>query len=536
VQLELSQTLGQMIGQFLSGTVISLLNDTTLRLQTPSSLLDVAADVQLLAGTPVTIALQGTAQQPQIVITPIADGSRTLTAQQTGASDEASPAPIGTNTAPTNSATASLTTTASGNSSRTETAELADQPSAAAARTVTPLPPAAVSTATAIVRDAAATQGSLATLYADLEAAVAAPKVPLPAPVLDAARLLLAMRFVIPSSQSAIADDAETALMRTGLASALPTTDAPAPTSTGTNLAAALVGLRQVLKNSLDQQTDAKTASARPNPATPQTPARTNAPMPTYRALPNLPNASPALTLPSLATATLVREPAAHLPSQAAVPDPEVASSSPNPDLPQAPARANTPMPPYRGAPSVPQAPEPPSLAATASPREQAVHLLSQTDAAIARQTLLRIASLPVDRTGTATHNNDNAPRLMAEIPIATAFGTAIAPMTIERDGPGRGPNDPQSSWHATFSIDLAAIGPVHVRTALNGERASVMLKAERPQSAELLAAGLPLLDAGLRKAAIEPGELRCLANSPVPAAQSRSKAPAPGMFLDQAS
>lgn len=280
VRLELSQTLGQMIGQFLSGTVNSLLNDTTLLLQTPSGLVDVAADARLPAGTPVTIAVQGTTQQPQIVITPIADGSRPPTAQQTGASDEASPAPMGTNTAPTNSATASLTTTASGNSSRTETAELADQPSAAAARTVTPLPPAAVSTATAIVRDAAATQGSLATLYADLEAAVAAPKVPLPAPVLDAARLLLAMRFVIPSGQSAIADDAETALMRTGLASALPTTDAPAPTSTGTNLAAALAGLRQVSKNSLDQQTDAKTASARPSPATPQTPARTNAPMP----------------------------------------------------------------------------------------------------------------------------------------------------------------------------------------------------------------------------------------------------------------
>jgi hypothetical protein len=535
VQLELSQTLGQMIGQFLSGTVISLLNDTTLRLQTPLGLLDVAADVPLPAGTPVTIAVQGTAQQPQIVITPIADGSRPPTAQQTGASDEASPAPVGTNTAPTNSAAAPLTTTASGSSSRTETAGLADQPSATAARTATLLTPAAVSTATAIVRDAAATQGSLATLYADLEAAVAAPKAPLPAPVLDAARLLLAMRFVIPSGQSIVADNVETALMRASLAGALPTTDAPAPTSTGTNLAAALVGLRQVLKNLLDQQTDAKTASAPPNPATPQTSARTSAPMPTYRALPNLPNASPALTLPSLATATLVREPAVHLPSQAAVADPEAASSSPNPDLPQAP-RANTPMPPYRGAPSIPQAPAPPSLAATASPREQAVHLLSQTDAAIARQTLLRIASLPADQTGTATHSNDNAPRLMAEIPIATAFGTAIAPMTIERDGPGRDPNHPQSSWHATFSIDLAAIGPVHVRIALNGERASVMLKAERPQSAELLAAGLPLLDAGLRKAAIEPGELRCLANSPATAAPSRLKAPAPGMFLDQAS
>jgi hypothetical protein len=536
VQLELSQTLGQMIGQFLSGTVISLLNDTTLRLQTPSGLPDVAADVQLPAGTPVTIAVQGTAQQPQIVITPIADGSRPPTPQQTGASDAASPAPIGTNAASTNSAAAPSTTTASGNSSRTETAEFADQPSAAVARTATPLPPAAVSTATAIMRDAAATQGSLATLYADLEAAVAAPKVPLPAPVLDAARLLLAIRFVIPSDQSVVADNVETALMRAGLASAVPTTDAPASTTPSANLAGALVGLRQVLKNLLDQQTDAKIASASPNPATPQTPARTSAPMPTYRALPNLPNASPALTLPSLATPTLVREPAVHLPSQAATPEPETASSSPSPALPQAPARANTPMPPYRGAPSVPQAPAPPSLVATASPREQAVHLLSQTDAAIARQTLLRIASLPGDQTGTATHSNDNAPRLMAEIPIATAFGTAIAPMTIERDGPGPGPNDPQSSWHATFSIDLAAIGPVHVRIALNGERASVMLKAERPQSAELLAAGLPLLDASLRKAAIEPGELRCLANGPAPDAPSRLKAPAPGMFLDQAS
>lgn len=535
VQLELSQTLGQMIGQILSGTVIALLNDTTLRLQTPSGLLDVAADVQLPAGTPVTIAVQGTAQQPQIVITPIADGSRPPTAQQTGASDEASPVPIGTNTAPTNSAASSLTTTGSSNSSRTETAELTDQPSAAA-RTATPPPPAAVSTASAIVRDAAATQGGLATLYADLEAAVTSPKAPLPAPVLDAARLLLAMRIAIPSGQSAVTDDVETALMRTSLAGTLPTTDAPVSTTAGGNLAAALVGLRQVLKNSLDQQPDAKTASAPPSPATPQTPARTNAPMPAYRALPNLPSAIPTLTLPLLAAATLPREPAANLPSQAAAPDAETASSPPNPDTPQAPARANPPMPPYRGAPSVPQAPAPPSLAATASPREQAIHLLSQTDAAIARQTLLRIASLPADQTSTAPHSNDNAPRLMAEIPIATAVGTAIAPMTIERDGPGRGPDDPQSTWHATFSIDLAAIGPVHVRIALNGERASVMLKAERPQSAELLAAGLPLLDAGLRKAAIEPGELRCLANSPAPAAPARLKAPAPGMFLDQAS
>ncbi len=524
--------LGQMIGRLVSGTVIALLNDTTLRLQTPSGLLDVAADVQLPAGTPVTIAVQGTAQQPAIVITPVADGPRPAPAQQTDVSDEPDPTPAVANTAP--ATTASLTTAAAGNSAPTETAEITNQPGATA-RAATPPPPAAVSTATAIVRSAAATQGSLATLYADVEAAVAAPAPSLTAPVLDAARLLLAMRFVIPSGRNVTADDVETALMRAGFAGVPPATDAPASTTAGADLATALVGLRQALKASLDQQPDAKTAPAPSNPATPQTPTRPNASMPTYRALPNFPSAAPALTLPSLATATLVRETAAHLPSPAAAPDVATASS-PKPDVPQAPARANAPMPPYRGAPNVPQAPAPPSLTATASPREQAVHLLSQTDAAIARQTLLRIASLPADQAGTATHSNDNAPRLMAEIPVATAFGTAIAPLTIERDGYARGSDSPQFAWHATFSIDLAAIGPVHVRIALNGERASVMLKAERPQSAELLAAGLPLLDAGLRKAAIEPGELRCLAGSPATAAPSGLNAPAPGMFLDQAS
>ena len=67
-------------------------------------------------------------------------------------------------------------------------------------------------------------------------------------------------------------------------------------------------------------------------------------------------------------------------------------------------------------------------------------------------------------------------------------------------------------SWLVRFSIDLPEIGPVHARIALTGERATVTLNAERAESAELLTAGLPLLDAGLRGAQLEPGELRCRA------------------------
>ena len=200
-----------------------------------------------------------------------------------------------------------------------------------------------------------------------------------------------------------------------------------------------------------------------------------------------------------------------------------------------------TPMPPYRGAPGLPQAPATASLPSAAPPREQAIHLLSQTDAAIARQTLLRIVSLPGDPaggTGNTQHSNDNATRVVFEIPVATAQGVGVAPMSIERDRGKADAAEGLKSWLVRFSIDLPEIGPVHARIALRGERATVTLKAERAESAELLAAGLPLLDAGLRSAQIEPGELRCRAGGPDTsrAGAVRPQAAAPGMFVDQAS
>ncbi len=200
--------------------------------------------------------------------------------------------------------------------------------------------------------------------------------------------------------------------------------------------------------------------------------------------------------------------------------------------------RTIAPMPPYRGGPSTPQPPAAPSLSAAAPPREQAIQLLGQTDAAIARQTLLRIGSLPGDQPSGTAHGNDNSSRLMVEIPVLTAQGTGVAPMTIERDGDDRGASEIKPQWRASFSIDLESIGPVHVRIALNGERASVTLKAERPHSAELLSAGLPLLDAGLRQAEIEPGDLHCHLENHVRnfAGAPRSQAATPATFVDQAS
>jgi hypothetical protein len=191
--------------------------------------------------------------------------------------------------------------------------------------------------------------------------------------------------------------------------------------------------------------------------------------------------------------------------------------------------RAAIPMPPYRGAPTVPQAPEAPSIT-TALPREQASQLLAQTNAAIARQTLLRIASLPEQQTSAAAHSETSSARLMFDIPIATAQGTGVAQMTIERDrGNRRGGQNADPVWRTDFSVDMEPIGAVHVHIALAGTRATVTMKAERPQTAAVLSAGLPLLEAGLRGAALEPGELRCHEGAP------RSSAVMPGAFLDQA-
>lgn len=528
------QALGQMIGQILTGTVIALLNDnTTLRLQTPAGLLDVAAQTPLPSGTAIAVSVQGNAQQPQIVISPVSGGSQPPPVQQIEGSNQNSSPQIGSHTEETSTAASSA------NSSATNVTESAEQPSAPT-RAAPPVTQAALSTAAAIVRNAAATQGSLGALYADLEAAMTTPVPALPAPVLDAAKSLLAMRLDIGSGPAIAADDVKTALMQSSLTATASTNAASTPENTPSNIGSALLALRQTLTTWLDQEPAAKTEpTSAPANTTPQAAARATVQVPSYRSLLSSTQAltPQTLTPSSLATSAPTREQAVH-PVLQAYSDAKPASPPEEPATPQTLPRASVPMPPYRGSPSLPQAPLPPSLLVTAPPHEQAVHLLAQTDAAIARQTLLRIGSLPDDPSVNTTHSNDNATRVMFEIPVATALGTGIAPMTIARDGSKGDTPESLTSWVATFSIDVAAIGPVHVRIALVGERASITFNAERAQSAELLAAGLPLLDAGLRSAQIEPGELRCRvgAGAGGPDGAPRQQAAAPGMFLDQPS
>lgn len=284
----------------------------------------------------------------------------------------------------------------------------------------------------------------------------------LPQPVRAAAAQLLALR--VETNAPVTAPDIKAAVVRSGIAGD-PVTLQPAALASSGDLKAALTTLKDALTNWVVKEQGADPALAQPKP---QAPASVPLPLPQRAVLP----------------------------------------------------------PPHRLAPTIPQAPLPASLPEEASAREAALHLLKATDGALARQTLLQIASLPDDSTNRA----EQGPRLTLDIPLALAQGTGVAQLRIEQEPARRDGPDIRPVWRAQFSIDVEPIGPVHASIALFGERAAVTLYAERDMSAEKLREGLPVLEASLKDAAFETGELLCRAGAP-----SAPKS-APGLFVDQAS
>jgi hypothetical protein len=233
-----------------------------------------------------------------------------------------------------------------------------------------------------------------------------------------------------------------------------------------------------------------------------------------------------ALSEPKVSLATPQQNlPAASMPTAESTPNAMDAA----PDATAVPAPAKPPVPPYRGGP---MAAQPPALASTsvdAEPRAVAERLLADTDAALARHTLLQAASLP--DAGDARTDRADA-RWTFDIPFATPQGTAIAQFEIARDGRrGASADNGEPAWRARFSLDTEPLGPVHVHIALNQARAAVTLWAEREASAARLRQDAPLLAQALREADLEPGDVLVRSGEP-----PRPAAAAAGRFLDRAS
>jgi Flagellar hook-length control protein FliK len=190
----------------------------------------------------------------------------------------------------------------------------------------------------------------------------------------------------------------------------------------------------------------------------------------------------------------------------------------------------NTPPPPFRGALPSAQGIASPSIAPNTPLATSSHQLLSDTDAAIARQTLLQVASLP-DRVDAASPRIDtSAPRWSFEIPFATPQGTAVTQFEISRDGGGSEVEPAKRVWRARFSLDVEPAGPVHALVSLNGDKTSVRMWAERPATAAQLRAGAAQLGQALRKAELQPGDIVIRDGTPAPSAPARA-----GHFLDRA-
>ena len=156
------------------------------------------------------------------------------------------------------------------------------------------------------------------------------------------------------------------------------------------------------------------------------------------------------------------------------------------PRPPDARGPARTPPPPYRAGGARAQPSATPSL---------------QTEAAVARQELLQIASLPA---GEDHPVEAQVTRWMFEMPFTTPQGAAVAQFEIARDGRGARSEAAEPIWRVGFSIDIEPLGPVHARVSLNGRHATVGIWAERPSALERLEGARELLGQALARADFE--------------------------------
>lgn len=428
--------------------------------------------------------------------------------------------------------------------------------SAAAGRVLTNLEALAVSAA---VQTAAAKQGSLSPLFANL--GVAASSTALPQTLQQAAAQLLAQRT--PLGENLTGDALKAAFQKSGLffeqglANASPQTVASSP-----DLKAALIVFRQTVASWLGNA-----------------PATASAASPQPSMVP--PSAAPPLSPEIEAGDILLPQGPVRIPNDAAEAAGKIQIYAPNEPLPTAAnraalasagltemqeilqafpkgvrdavstllgaearagttahivgadgdtiARTNVPPPPFRGSETTAQPVALSSLTPDDAPATVAHRLIEDTDAALARQTLLQAASLPVDVPG--MRNDPTVPRWNFEIPFATPQGTAVAQFEISRDGGGNSEAEAAARvWRARFSLDVEPSGPVHALVSLSGGRTSVRMWAERPATAAQLRINAPQLSHALREAALEPGDIVIGEGTPPKPAQ-----PPAGHFLDRA-
>ena len=399
-------------------------------------------------------------------------------------------------------------------------------------------------TITAAVQSAATVQGSQGPLFADLAAVVSAN---LPPKLQAAIAQVLAQQTNLDEHLDGAAIKA--AFQTSGLLLEASLASGVTPSNGVPDLKAALIVLRQTLQSSLG--TDGATQTTAPaaqDIALAHTPAPGLAPpgapelelheilLPQARVPVAVDLLSGGTGLASALAEALDTGPSAggalNLIQEALQELDGHARPSSARDLPAGDAiiRSNTPPPPLRGSLPAAQAVAVPSIAPDTPLPVVAHRLLNDTDAALARQTLLQVASLPHGADPRA-QLEAMMPRWNFEIPFLTPQGTAMAQFEISRDGGNATVEASKRVWQARFTLDVEPAGPVHALVSLTGERTSVRMWAERPATAAQLRANAFELSQALTRAELKPGEIEIRDGAP----QQQATAARAGHFLDRA-
>jgi len=537
-------------GTVINAQVLKILAGDLVQIAIANLSIDVLSEVPLQAG-----------QNLQLAVSQTQNGIRLAVVGQGASASTGSGSPDTVTLAP--GATLASTTLAS-----VANAAAVANPAVSAASPINALTPVERSAVAAAVQTAVTQQGSLAPLFANLGAVASSAS--LPPALQQAVAQVLAQRSSL--DQNLTGSDVKNAFESSGLFLESSLASGSASSASGLpDLKAALIVLRQTLLSSLGTvDNPAAAATAAPPPAAPQsavpqstvpatadTAASNESAMPHATAVATTPAASlsPEMEVleifsPQIVSSATVLDNGVHAATIGAalnllqealqgnlqenlreVGSPSLASAMPNDGRnDDVTVHTNTPPPPFRGALPSAQPVALPSIAPGAPLAASARHLLDDTDAAIARQTLLQVASLPGQADTTASRLDPTAPRWSFEIPFVTPQGTAVAQFEISRDGTGNETEAAKRAWRARFSLDVEPAGPVHVMVSLSGDRTSVRMWAERPATAEQLQAGVSQLSQALTRAELQPGDIVIRVGAPV---QSAS-APA-GHFLDRA-
>lgn len=567
------------VGQVVQALVLELIESDVFRLQLPQATIDVRSEVPLAVGSAVTLAVKGAGPNARLVIyadearAPIAS-AQAAQPQQAAQPSQAAPAVPGKRLIG-EAVVIARGPVQTGRAQVEQSLAVRDLPPVAPPRTAPVTPERALGEA---VRAAAVRQSGLAPLFADVEQVAQSAPNAVPAPVRAAAQNVAALR--VPLDANLTGADVKQAFVRSGvlleprvaagrIAATVATPAGNAPSNTaGTappvpDLKAALLVLRQVVKVWAQETAPAHIA---PSAAPPIAPERTEAPRPSLPLpdpivrqaapasdRPATPPVAPSVPEPDaptrpfpLSDASTIRHLANALagatdevPPQAPPLSPEQATTLAKsvasqlgpreaPDHPASAAPNGAPPLPYRGAPLAGQQPVAAALTADMPPHERAERLLTDTDGALARTTLLQAASLP-DQP--AQRSEQAAQRWTFEVPFATPQGTAVAQFEVSRDPQAAKSDRTLPVWRARFSLDVEPMGPVHALVALAGERASVTLWAERHATAARLNDNAAMLGDALRAAELEPADFLFRVGAPPSAARQA----APGRFMDRA-